>query len=136
MRLFSQSHIIQKIWKLILSGPGAFLTDCDVSAWEIFSSVISVYAIPALMRGSGPMLCGGFGNADLHTRASFSFIDVAIFPLGSRSVRVVLNWSGFVYLRAVQHRFWSRVWADCVEFSFFSCRKFCQLSLFAFRMMQ
>lgn len=116
---------MQKIWKLILLGPGTFLADYDVSVWEIFSSVIFVLAIPALIRGFGPMLYGGFGNTNLHTRASFFFIEVAIFPSGSRSVGVVLNWSGFVYLRAVQHRFWSRVWADCVEFSFFPCRKFC-----------
>ena len=62
-----------------------------MSAWEIFSSVISVLAIPALIRGSGPMLCGSFGNADLHTKTSFSFIDVAIFPSESQSAGVVLN---------------------------------------------
>lgn len=48
------------------------------------------------------LLIGGLGNADFLTRASFAFIDVAIFPYASFRTGVILNCWGLVYLRAVQ----------------------------------
>lgn len=58
---------------------------------------------------------GGFGKADLRTKASFAFIDVAIFPSESLRVGVVFNCSGLVYFKAVQQ------WFCCSSF----CRNFC-----------
>lgn len=136
MRLLSQFHIMPKVWKFILSGSGAFHADCNMSIWDIIIFIISVWMIPVLIYVSGPMLRRDFGNTNLYTRAFFSFIDRAIFFLRTQSAGIVLDLSSFVDLRVVQYRFWFKVWADHVKFSFFFCRKFCQIRPFAFWMVQ
>lgn len=97
----SQFYIIERLWKLILLGPDAFLINYDINAKEIFFFIISVKAILTLIYDFGPILCNGFRNVNLYTKAFFSLIDLAIFFLKSQSIDIVLNWNSFVYLRIV-----------------------------------
>lgn len=50
-----------------------------------------MWAVPAIIYGSGLKLTGGLGNADFRTSASFAFIVVATSPSEFFKAGVVLN---------------------------------------------
>ena len=97
------------------------------------SSVIFVWATSWEVTGGSQRFGGDLGNADLLTRASLAFIEIAVFPLLSFRAGVVLNSRGLVYFKAVQQWFLSMTRPDDSEFPY---KNFCQQSRFAFLIVQ
>lgn len=125
-----QPNTICKIWKLILSEPGALVDAWVINAWTTTSLVILIWAnLKDITRGSTRFL-DSFRNADFCINTFLAFIDTAVFPTLSLKASVIWNYRGLIYLRPFQQWF---LYIDAPRDLEFSYRNFCQHSCLAFR---
>jgi hypothetical protein len=109
----------------------AFLIDCENKALFIIFSIINSIPLSKEIIDFGLLFFCDVGKAVAKNRASFCFKIIIISSFESLIVGVV-NWAfSNVYRRTVQHLFESFIQSSFSSIN--PCKKFCQHSRLAFR---
>ena len=87
---------------MILFYPITLVADLVNSARYIVFSIITRWVNPGFIIKSGCESLGGFRKANLHTQASFAFMEVVTFPSESLKADIILICNSLIYITTCQ----------------------------------